>query len=177
MDGAKVTTNNPLVIAALETLIAAAPGVLSFEELKRAATARLASGQVASAPSDDDSTLCAALLSSARGGLVEFRVLPWKWPVAPSALPKASALARWEALRSNEVTTLMHSRHTLSGIERFLLEHLDGTKDRGQLARLIEHAFAAGEAKLDGFTPTRENVSALLEDALAHLARSALFVA
>ncbi|MGH7618944.1 MAG: methyltransferase regulatory domain-containing protein, partial [Gemmatimonadaceae bacterium] len=94
MDGAKVTTNNPLVIAALRALMAAAPAALSLEELERAATAAVASDDGA------DATLCAALLSSARGGLVEFRVLPWKWPVAPSALPKASALARWEALHS-----------------------------------------------------------------------------
>jgi SAM-dependent methyltransferase len=180
IDGGKLTTNHPLLIAAINVLLDAAPAAVRFDDLHRSVTAQLTATSGTDGdtpPSDDVETLAAALLPCARTGLVEFRALPWRWPVVPTALPKASALVRWQALRYEEVTTLAHSRHTPSGLERFLLAHLDGTNDRVQLARVIERAFTSGDLALPNFTPTRENVSAILEDTLAHMGRSALFVA
>jgi methyltransferase-like protein len=175
LDGGMVTTNNPIVAGAMQTLLEAAPGAFRFDELQRRIAERLA----ATPPEegDDGMTLAAALLSCMRAGVVEFRALPWTWPTTPSELPKASALARWQALHFEVVTSLAHSRHRLSGMERFLLEHLDGTNDRSQLVRIIEAGFKSGDLKLEGFVPTRENLAAVLDDVLMHLARSALLVA
>jgi SAM-dependent methyltransferase len=177
-EGAKITTNNPLVTAALSVLTAAAPAVVHYSDLKRAVAERLGpSGSSTEALGDVDASLTSTLVLFAQSGFVEFRVLPSREVVTPGVRPKASALARWQALYFDDVTSLAHAPHRLMGAERFLLAHLDGTKDRAQLSRIIEHAFASGDLKLEGFTPTRENLSQILEDVLGHLGRSALLVA
>jgi SAM-dependent methyltransferase len=178
-EGAKITTNNPLVTAALTVLTRAAPAVVRYTDLRHAVAERLgpSTAEAAATPDVDDASLTGTLLLFAQSGFVEFRVLPSREVVTPSVRPKASALARWQAVYSDEVTTLAHSPHRLMGVERFLLAHLDGTKDRSQLVRVIEHGFAAGDLKLEGFHPTRESLSQVLEDVLGHLGRAALLVA
>jgi hypothetical protein len=177
-EGAKVTTNNPLVVATLTTLVGAAPGLVPYTDLKRAVTEQLAASENADAGVIDvDASLCATLIMCAAGGFVEFRVLPSRMVVTAGVRPKASALARWQAHYGDQVTTLAHWTHRLSGMERFLIGSLDGSKDRAQLVRLTEHAFASGDLKLEGFTPTRENLTGIIDDVLVHLAKSALLVA
>lgn len=173
-EGRTVTTNNPVMTSTLMALEAAAPVTVTFDDLKRGIAERLTSSG-ASVP--DDAALTEALLLCARAGFVEFRVMPSKMVSTPGVRPKASALARWQALYIEEVTTLGHWPYTLSGAERFLITQLDGAKDRTQLARLTEHAFASGALKLDGYVPTREGALDIVDQLLAKLARSALLVA
>ncbi|MGH2899364.1 MAG: hypothetical protein ACRDMZ_11870, partial [Solirubrobacteraceae bacterium] len=63
------------------------------------------------------------------------------------------------------------------GAERFLIRHLDGAKDRNQLVRLTEHAFASGALHLEGYVPTRESLLDIVEQLLGALARGGLLVA
>lgn len=173
-EGVKVTTNNPLVIAILTSLMEATPEVVPFDALRRRVSERFAaSGQ----PSEvDDETLASALLACTRGAFVEFRVLPSALVSQPGQRPKANTLARWQALSFEEVTTLAHSYYKLAGIERFLIAHLDGTKDRAQLVRLTEHAFTSGDLTLAGFVPTGESVTGIVNEVLMRLARAGLLV-
>ena len=173
-EGVKVTTNNPLVAGMLTVLMDAAPGVVSFDDLHRRISERMP--EQASVPVDE-ATLAGALLACTKGGFVEFRVLPSPIVVRPGVRPKASALARWQSLYFEEVTTLGHTSYELTGMERFLVAHLDGAKDRANLVRLTEHAFSSGDLKLDGFVPTRESLTEIVEEVLARLARSGLLVA
>jgi SAM-dependent methyltransferase/methyltransferase-like protein len=177
-EGATITTNNPVMGAAFDALVSAAPAVIPFPDLKRRIDEQVAPtyGDEANILETNDEAFASALMLCANGGLLEFRVLPSIGVVTPGIRPKASSLARWQALYFEEVSTLGHWSHKLSGAERFLLAHLDGTKDRAQLVRVIEHAFASGDLALDGFSPTRENLSGILEDVLSHLGQSALLV-
>jgi methyltransferase-like protein len=173
-EGVKVTTNNPLVIAILTALMDATPAVVPFNDLRRRVSERFAASGT---PDVDDETLASALLACTRGAFIEFRVLPSSLVVQPGQRPKASTLARWQAIYSEEVTTLGHSSHKLSGIERFLIAQVDGAKDRAHLVRLTEHAFASGDLKLDGYVPTRESLTEIVDEVLTRLARSGLLVA
>jgi hypothetical protein len=178
-EGSSITTNNPLIGTAFEVLMSAAPAVVPYTELKRRVTERIGArhgAEAASALEADDDTLVNMLMLCAKGWLLEFRVLPSIGVVTAGLRPKASSLARWQALYFDEVSTLGHWSHKLSGAERFLLAHLDGTKDRSQLVRVIELGFASGDLKLDGFAPTKETLSGVLEDVLAQLGHSALLV-
>jgi hypothetical protein len=161
-------------------LVSASPAVIPYPDLKRRIVEQMATaqgGDAALAGENEDDGLVNALMLCAKGGLLEFRVLPSIGVVTPGIRPKASSLARWQALYFDEVSTLGHWSHKLSGAERFLLAHLDGSRDRSQLTRVMEHAFTSGDLKLDGFNPTKDNLSGVLDDILSHLGRSALLVA
>jgi len=174
-EGVKVTTNNPLVIAILTALMDATPEAVPFDDLRRRVSERFAASRQTS--DVDDEALASALLACTRGAFVEFRVLPSPLVSRPGLRPKASTLARWQALSFEEVTTLAHSYYKLVGIERFLIAHLDGTKDRAQLVRHTEHAFTSGDLTLPGFVPTSESLAAIVDEVLGRLARAGLLVA
>ena len=133
--GATITTNNPLVVAALRRLSDVAPEVVAFDDLRRHVDERLAASSDADIRrlGDDASALPAALLQCATAGLVDFRALPSRFVVRAGPRPKASALARWQALHVAEVTTLGHWPTSLLGAERFVLPYLDGANDRSRL--------------------------------------------
>jgi methyltransferase-like protein/SAM-dependent methyltransferase len=172
-----ITTNNPVVLAMLHSLTEAAPGVVSFDDLHRMVVERLhAFSDPTIQPLADDPLIVArAALQCAPTGLVEFRSLPSKFASRPSARPKASALARWQAIHSDMVTSLGHWTVTLSGLERFLIQYLDGTTDRGQLAKFVAAALQAGDLAVQG-TPSADDIARVVDDSLVHLGQSGLLV-
>jgi SAM-dependent methyltransferase/methyltransferase-like protein len=168
--GAVVTTNNPLIVQMLSILVDAAPVPVAFDDLVRQVGERLGA-----APDADD--LAGALLMCGQLGFVEFCVHAPKLVAAAGALPKASGLARWQALYSEEVTTLTGGPYRLMGAERFLIEHLDGAKDRAQLARLVGHAFTNGTLALPNYVPSPESLLDIVDQLLERLARAGLLIA
>ena len=174
-----MTTNNPLVIAALHVLGAEAPRVVSFADLQRLVGERLATSPDESTHrlADDGAALTEALLYCATGALVEFRALPSKFVAQAGNRPKASALARWQSLYFESVTALAHWSLQISGMERFILRHLDGANDRSQLVRLTERAFTTGDLQMDGVKPTREQLAGVVDDVLFRLGHLAVLVA
>lgn len=174
-----MTTNNPLVIAVLRVLGAVAPRVVAFTDLERLVAERLAAtpDEHAAAVPHDAEAIAGVLLHCASGGLVEFRTVPSRFVIEPGHRPKASALARWQSLYFENITGLGHWSLQISGMERFILKHLDGTNDRSQLVRLAERAFTTGDLELEGVKPTREQLAAVVEDVLYRLGRLAILVA
>lgn len=176
--GATITTNNPIVIAVLDVLTAKAPAVVSFAELHQAVVERLASGgPELHASSQQEHTIAGVLLQCASNGFVDLRALPSRFVATAGNRPKASALARWQALYFDRVASLGHWPVEISGMERFLLPHLDGTNDRAQLVRVIEQAFRSGDLQYPAGIPTREQLTGVLDDVLTRLGRAALLVA
>ena len=178
-DGVTMTTNNPLVIAVLHALASAAPRVVSFAELRLLAAAHLALApdEDTRRLADDHSALSTVLLHAATGGLVEFRLLPSPFVVEAGHRPRASALARWQSLRFESVTALGHWSLEVSGMERFILRHLDGSNDRSQLLQLTERGFSSGDLSVDGVSPTREQLAGVVDDVLLRLGHLAVLVA
>jgi len=176
--GAMITTNNPVVVAALGMLTDVAPAAVSFEDLRRHVDGHLGSFDDADVRRliGDDDALASALLQCATAGFVEFRALPSAFVPRPGPRPKASALARWQSTRVADVTSLGHSVVTLAGVERFLLPHLDGTNDRSRLVRLLASGFSSGDLRLDGGAPSPEQLSGVLDELLERMGRSALLV-
>jgi len=172
-----ITTNNPVVLAMFHVLSAAAPAAIAFVDLHRGMMERLraAPDTAVHHAADDPLAVANAALQCAPTGLLEFRSAPSKFATRPSQRPKASALARWQSIHGDLVPSLGHWSVTLTGLERFLLQHLDGTNDRGQLARLVDGALRTGELDVAG-TPTREDLARVVDDCLLHLTHAGLLV-
>jgi methyltransferase-like protein/SAM-dependent methyltransferase len=148
-DGPAISTDHPVSKIALNYLAEQWPVPSSFADLLGAARARWAarlaaegdggSAHVSSADQVDAEVLAANLLTAYgySNSLVDFHsYLP---PFAPevSECPMASAVARLQIQRGNQVTNLRHERVTLDGLDGFLLYHLDGNRDRAALLDLL----------------------------------------
>lgn len=175
--GVTITTNNPLVMGLLHTLADLAPSTIPFAELHQRLAERLHSASDAGARTiaDDASVVARAALQCAPNGLVELRALPSRIVARPGPRPKASGLARFQAIHAKEVTSLGHWMVELSGLERFLIRSLDGSNDRRQLLRLTTQALVSGELTVAA-SPSAEDIGRVIDDALANLARSGLLV-
>lgn len=173
-----ITTNNPLVLSVLHVLADAAPAVVAFAELQRLVRVRLGTSAEPGVRNlaDDPAAIAEIALQYAPNGLMEFRAIPSRFVSRPSVRPKASGLARWQAIHAERVTSLGHWALLLSGMERFLLRHLDGTNDRDQLVRLTERALAEGELVISATALARSDISGVVDDVLDRLGQSGLLV-
>lgn len=68
-------------------------------------------------------------------GFAECHAYPFICPFAVSERPRASALARHQAQRSLQITSLVHALIDMDETGRRLIVFLDGTRDRDALAR------------------------------------------
>ena len=108
---------------AQQTLADARPEVLEFEELR----ARLDA---------DADELSEAIMGAMREYQIGARVDPQARALVAGERPRASALARWQIERQEEVTTLLHaSVHIDDEMGRILLRLLDGTRTRDEIRR------------------------------------------
>jgi methyltransferase-like protein/SAM-dependent methyltransferase len=162
--GLPVTTGEPLVKAALLHLAEAWPAAVPFRDLPAAALARLGrhAGPGPSADTPHSRALLAALLKCAAPGAVEFRLTPPRLVVEVSERPRATALARFQAAAGVPVVSLRHQVVTLDALDRRVLRHLDGSRDRGQLLRALTDSTGPGLS------------AEALEQCLGRLARDAL---
>jgi SAM-dependent methyltransferase/methyltransferase-like protein len=137
--GLPVTTGEPLLKAALLHLAEAWPAAVPFRDLLAAALARpgreAEPGRSADAP--HHRSLLAALLKCAAPGAVELSLTPPRLVVEVSERPRATALARYQAAAGAPVVSLRHQVVTLDDIDRQVLRHLDGGRDRGQLLQAL----------------------------------------
>jgi methyltransferase-like protein/SAM-dependent methyltransferase len=182
--GMTISTNNPLVKAALFALAEAVPRAIHFEDLAAAVARRLARSQ--DAPADgpfNRETLAGALVRCYGSNLVELHVHPPVFVREPSSRPLASPLARLQAASVEVVTNLRHRSVRLSDVDRVVLQKLDGAHDRTSLLAMLTTLVEQGDLEIhhDG-QPVRdpqeaENaLRALLERSLECLGASALLV-
>jgi hypothetical protein len=93
---------------------------------------------------------------------VEFRLTPPRLIATVSERPRATALARYQAAADIPVVNLRHEVVAIDALDRRVLRHLDGTRDRGRLLRALADPAVPG--------PSAE----ALEECLGRLARHAL---
>jgi SAM-dependent methyltransferase len=154
--GSTLTTDHPVVVAALERAAAAWPAAVWVREL--------------AAPGADTAVLCDALLRAYAANLVALHVHPPAVATTPGAAPRASPLARHQAQAGALVTNLRHvSVRIEDDLGRRLITLLDGTRDRDALAAELG-AFIAERGERMPEAQLREG----LERSLQGLARLAL---
>ncbi len=175
-----LSTDNPLIKAALICLGDAWPQAVAFPDLLAQARALLPKRATASDGDDEAHVVGDTLLKAYAGGLVEMHGCPPRLASVPGERPVASPLARVQAEAGNQVTNLRHHNIVVQDELRLaLLRLLDGTRDRaaliGALRAMVEGQSAAGT---DGVpTAEPEALSVELENNLVSLGRMGLLAA
>jgi SAM-dependent methyltransferase len=149
--GVTLSTNRPLVKAALARLGDAWPRSVPFDDLL--AAARTAAGPAAAslegAPAGHAAALAEALLAAHAAGLVDFRTRDPAMVTDVSALPVASPLSRLQAASGPVITNLLGTGVKLEGsLARELLLRLDGTRDLAALLRDISAMVRRGDVPM-----------------------------
>jgi methyltransferase-like protein/protein-L-isoaspartate O-methyltransferase len=178
----RVTTNRPMVKTALAILAAHRPRAMAFASLWSSVEARLSPGKE---PGFTPDGLAEVLLKCALSNLVEFRVAAPRFTLDIAERPLASPLARLQAARNEMVTNLCHQLVQINDLDRFLLQHLDGTKDHEVLRCLVAEAVVSGDVELSSSEDipirnpdrVRETIAASLAPSLQRIAMNALLVA
>jgi len=155
--------NVPFAKAALICLAEAWPHAIPFVPLVGMARRRLGR--------EPDETLDAealkffeALLQIYVPGLVRLHVSPPQMATSPSERPLASPLARWQAARPGQITSLRHISVTLeTSLEREFLRCLDGNRDRAALRSELDRLMENGRPDSTGPVPTGCTVDSLLD--------------
>jgi methyltransferase-like protein len=176
-----VSTNIPVVKAALVCLYEAWPQALAFDALCDAVQARL--GQAGDAA---NALLATKLLQCYLTNLVALHVYPPRLVLRAGERPTASLLARHQAKTGRRITNLRHRIVELGPFEQILLAQLDGSRDRAGLIDTLLELVNGGVLVLrrDGQpldrpepATAREILAEALEPSLERLARSALLIA
>ena len=170
-DDAEPGGNGAAGPGALALLLARRPQALSCGELR----ALLAT--------DDVDGLCRELWHGVRHGYVALRAAPSRAAAAAGERPEASALARWQAARGPELTSLRHDAVRLDDpFGRHLVGLCDGARDRPALLDGLvaavgrEVTITTGGAPVTDGELLRPQIAAGLEHNLALLARLGLLV-
>src|SRR5262249_41685700 len=121
------------------------------------------------------------LLHLYTANLVELHVHSPPFVPAVSELPVASPLARLQAAAGAAVTNLRHERILVNELDRQLLRHLDGSRDRAALLEVLTGLAEDGLlAVQEGGQPVRDRAGSQrafapsLDQSLSGLARKAL---
>jgi methyltransferase-like protein/2-polyprenyl-3-methyl-5-hydroxy-6-metoxy-1,4-benzoquinol methylase len=176
-DAAGLTTNNPLVKAALVAIHEGRHRPLAFADLRARVEARLG------IPLDDEASLGLnrSLLRCFLSNLVELHVSPPRFTVDPPERPVASPLARVQAESGGRVTNLRRRTVELGEFERLVIRQLDGQHDGraivDALAGLVESgdfSLHRGEETMDDLEEVRAALRAEVAPCLRRLADLAL---
>jgi hypothetical protein len=170
----------PLLKTLLVCLKQAGPGGLQIGALWNHVRDRLAhppDRKFANLHRDPDAFL-RQLLDTFREGYVSLVPFPPGPGAPPGERPVAPAVFRRQATQGMDLTSLHHRPVELQPLDRYLLEQLDGTRDRPALIELLadlctrqpEWFVEEGQEQ----PPDREKLAEVLEARLTHLANEAL---
>lgn len=164
---AAIRTDHALGKAALVELAACWPKRLPFAELVARAAARLGR----TAEENERITLCELLAGTWMSGMIELHGTVPRYAETVSEKPIASPLARLQVRTSPIATTLMHSSMRFDDApSRLLVQLLDGTRTRDQLAAEVLAAFPQENR------PDPAALKAGLDRNLERLAKAAMLV-
>ena len=163
-----ITSDAPIVKAAMNVLGETWPGAVAFDDLLAAARERAGSG------GDVDVVIFGdAMLRAHLAEVVELRTEPPPLCTRPCDRPRVNAFARFQAARGDAVvTTLRHtSLSIVDPLGRRLIALMDGTRDRAALAE----AMRAPSEDPDWAPPPDEELPEAIDDAIDRLAKAGLF--
>jgi methyltransferase-like protein/2-polyprenyl-3-methyl-5-hydroxy-6-metoxy-1,4-benzoquinol methylase len=193
-DGANVSTNMPLIKAALMALFEAWPKSLKFDDLWSAVRGRL-QGMDGSAVHRSPEMLAETLLACYMSNLAALHVKPFDMVTEVGDRPVASPLARHQSAAGMPIANLRHRVVDVSDGDRFVLGYLDGNHDRSAIVSALGRAIGNGTLKIDddaagepvaavserppsadGARSRQEFLAGWLEASLYRLARSSLLL-
>lgn len=175
--GRSVSTNNPVIKAALVELFSVWPSSWSFDELHARTWRRLEGANLADAllSARDPAAFAALAAQCFISDVVEAHLAPYTFARAVNERPVASLLARTQAPSTDVVCNLRHRGVPLIDLDRLVLPWLDGTRDRQALRQLLCEAVSAGRVKLPDQQP--ETIDKALDASLTRLAGYSMLVA
>ena len=145
--GQTISTDHPLLKAALVELGICWPSAVPYAELMRDARARAA----AEAEGMDDASVLPALAGAYAGGLVELHAQAPETVTRAGRRPSVSPFARLQATRGTRVVNRWHEPVELStALLRALVAALDGSRNHDELlVALADEGHSIGEPELD----------------------------
>ncbi len=184
---ARLSTNHPMVKAALVVLFRVYPHALSFDALCDHVRSLLQEGPAPPPPDAgrdrDRDRLAALVLQFFGSNLVELHLHPPRIAAEPGDRPLASPLARLQAESDARITNLCLRHVELDDFDRLVLRLLDGHHDRRALVDALLEAIANDTFTIQrGDEPVRDpgQVRAMLgqgvESSLERMARLALLL-
>ena len=180
--GARIETDFPLGKAALLVLSEIWPHALPFEDLFNEAGARLMKAGVSAEERRElRQAFCRFLMQIHGSGIVGLHLHAPACVLRAGEQPAASGLARLQERRGDAVATAFHQTVKLEDeIGRQLIQLLDGTRDRAQLADGLFQFLRSRNALAEPARPeseTRQILAIELEKNLVRLGRLGLLVA
>ncbi|MFO0959326.1 MAG: methyltransferase regulatory domain-containing protein [Isosphaeraceae bacterium] len=182
---ANLTTNNPLLKAALVSLAGVRPNSLKFGDLWERVRCRLGERLgILLGEEDGPSMLREALLRCFQSNLVELSLRPPRFAESPGGYPRGYPLAVAQAERDARITNLRRRTVVVEDFDRLTLAQLDGKRGLEDIARAMASAIFRGDFTLsDADGPIRDinRLEAIAADelpaSLERLARMALIEA
>jgi SAM-dependent methyltransferase/methyltransferase-like protein len=175
---AALRCDSPIGKAALVALAETYPRAVPFNSIPAIAAQRLGRSTTAS----DESEVRALIVAGFEIGAIELHTWQPRLADGTSAYPEATPVARYEAARGAEATTLWHERLMLSNpASRHLLIGLDGRRDRQAIIDHLTSAILADQMVQPGGTMSsksevRAEVAQQLDGAIGDLARAAVLI-
>lgn len=179
----QITTNSPIMKAAMVVLVESWPGSVAVPELHKQVIERLERPPhgVQPAPFERQIELFQeGLLTFWVRGMVELRSEPGVFAIKLSESPEASRYARLQAETGKRVTNLLHRVVELTDFERLVILQLDG--ETGVLDALVaatirgEFPLTINGRPVEDAMQVREILGRSLEACLMRLAGSSLLV-
>jgi methyltransferase-like protein/SAM-dependent methyltransferase len=167
-NGVTMSTNNPLLKAALLALAEIWPRAITFRSLTETVLSRAAtiSGFSAVYSDPDIHNLAKALLICYITHAIELHAHMPGFVCEVTESPVASPLARHQATSKNTVTNVWHQPVSLDPFDRLVIRNLDGSRGRADLVKMLQDHHGGDSALL----------SESLNVCLKRLANSALLV-
>ena len=147
-EGASVTTGLPLAKAALMILFECWPLAIPFEDLWQQVQVRLGPQGVGGPEEAGRAMLARSLVHVYLSNLVALHVNLPPYVTIPGDRPMATPLIRLQAATGAAVTNRRHRVVKLSVIDRVVLRHLDGSRDRPALVEALTEKVLQGELEL-----------------------------
>ncbi|OWK43557.1 methyltransferase regulatory domain-containing protein [Fimbriiglobus ruber] len=184
--GLSMSTNRPLLKAAMQVLGQIQPGTMPFDVVRKQSR-ELIGGADSTDPktiAEDTQVLAIGLLNCYMGSdLIELHGMPITFARAAGPKPTALPLARYQAERQPTVTNRRHEAVRMNDLDRHLLPLLDGTNDRPALIQKLTKIATGGlmNVQKDGVTLHDEKdvttaLTSVIDQALANIARSGLLI-
>ena len=175
-NGSRFGVANALTRAALMHLIERWPESVPFAELsevaRRSATSVYGVSAVPGQEQGAEEVLATELLQLCASGIAELRL----WDPNPSSTipgrPMVSPLARLQARRGVEITTLLHHSMRLDPFERALVPLLDGHRDIAALAAALAAAGIPAASRAANHVVSGGDTLVTLRSALSRLAKA-----